>query len=87
MGDDMKSGNLRMNDIIGKEVIDESGDQVGLVKDVEWNPQSKRVEYILFAEGGISAKLGLGDKKLIPVDMVDNIGEKVIIKGILFKAD
>lgn len=76
-----------MNDMIGKEVIDESGDQVGIVKDVEWNPQSKTVEYILLAEGGISAKLGLGDKKLVPIDMVENIGEKVMIKGILFKAD
>jgi sporulation protein YlmC with PRC-barrel domain len=83
----VKTGNLRLNDTIGKEVIDESGDQVGIVKDVEWNPQSKMVEYILLAEGGISAKLGLGDKKLVPIDMVENIGEKVMIKGILFKAD
>ena len=32
------------NDLIGKEVIDDSGDQVGIVKDVEWNPESNSVE-------------------------------------------
>ncbi len=79
---------MKINEeMIGKDVIDESGDQVGIIKDVEWNPQTKMVEYVLLAEGGISAKLGLGDKKLIPIDMVENIGDKVLIKGILFKAE
>ncbi len=74
-------------EMIGKDVIDESGDKVGTVKDVEWDPQTKQVQYILLAEGGISAKLGLGDKKLIPIDMVDEVGDKILIKGILFKPE
>lgn len=79
---------MKINEeMVGKDVIDESGDKVGVIKDVEWNPESKMVEYILLAEGGISAKLGLGDKKLIPIDMVENIGDKVLIKGIIFKAE
>lgn len=84
----LKTQNMKINEeMVGKDVIDESGDKVGVIKDVEWNPESKMVEYILLDEGGISAKLGLGDKKLIPIDMIENIGDKVLIKGILFKAE
>jgi sporulation protein YlmC with PRC-barrel domain len=72
-------------ELVGKEVIDASGDQVGVVKDVEWDFDSKRVESIELEEGGISSKLGLGDKKIVPINMVDEIGDKVLIKGRLFK--
>ncbi len=33
------------DELIKKEVIDESGDQVGSIKDVEWNSRSNNVEY------------------------------------------
>ena len=73
------------DELIGKEVIDESGDVVGIVKDVEWDFKSKMVEAIELKEGGISAKIGLGEKKIVPISMVDQIGDKVLIKGLLFK--
>jgi sporulation protein YlmC with PRC-barrel domain len=73
------------SELVRKEVIDASGDQVGVVKDVEWDFDSKRVEFIELEEGGISSKLGLGDKKIVPIDMVNEIGDKVLIKGRLFK--
>lgn len=73
------------DELIGKEVIDSSGDQVGLVKDVEWDFRSKKVESIELEEAGISAKIGLGDKKIVPINMVDEIGDKVLIKGKIFK--
>jgi|WetSurMetagenome_2_1015567.scaffolds.fasta_scaffold930665_1 sporulation protein YlmC with PRC-barrel domain len=73
------------NELIGKEVIDASGDQVGIVKDVEWDFRSKRVESIELEEAGISAKIGLGEKKVVPINMVDEIGDKVLIKGRLLK--
>ncbi|HSP89187.1 MAG TPA: PRC-barrel domain-containing protein [Ignavibacteriaceae bacterium] len=73
------------DELIGKEVIDESGDVVGIVKDVEWDFKSKMVESIELKEGGISAKIGLGEKKIVPISMVDQIGDKVLIKGLLFK--
>ncbi len=75
------------SELIGKEVIDESGDQVGTVKDVEWNPKSNNAEYLLLEEGGISAKVGLGDKKILPVDRVSSSGDKVLIKGRLLKSE
>ncbi len=75
------------SDLIGKEVIDDSGDQVGVVKDVEWDPQSNNVESLELKEGGVSAKLGLGEKKIIPISQVNTIGDKVIIRGRLISSD
>lgn len=72
-------------ELVGKEVIDASGDQVGIVKDVEWDFKSKRVESIELEEAGISGKIGLGEKKIVPINMVDEIGDKVLIKGKLLK--
>jgi len=74
-----------VDELIGKEVIDESGDVVGSVKDVEWDFKSKMVESIELKEGGISAKIGLGEKKILPISMVEQIGDKVLITGLLFK--
>jgi sporulation protein YlmC with PRC-barrel domain len=81
-------GDIKMkieSELVGKEVIDASGDQVGIVKDVEWDFKSKRVESIELEEAGISAKIGLGEKKIVPINMVDEIGDKVLIKGKLLK--
>ncbi len=58
---------------------------MGIVKDVEWDFDSKRVESIELEEAGISAKIGLGEKKIVPINMVDEIGDKVLIKGKLLK--
>ncbi|MEN6592216.1 MAG: PRC-barrel domain-containing protein [Methanobacterium sp.] len=74
-------------ELIGKEVIDDSGDQVGIVKDVEWNPQSNNVESFELKEGGVSAKLGLGEKTIVPINQIDTIGDKVIVRGRLLSGD
>ncbi len=72
---------MKINDELkGKEVIDENGDKVGEIDDVEWNPQTNMVESLIVTEGGASAKLGIGDKTVISFTDVDSIGEKVLIK-------
>lgn len=73
------------DDLLGKEVIDASGDKVGIVKEVEWDFNSKKVEYIELEEAGISSKIGLGDKKMVPINEVKEIGDKVLIKSRMFK--
>jgi sporulation protein YlmC with PRC-barrel domain len=73
------------NDLLGKEVVDESGDQVGVVKEVEWDAQSNKVTGIVLKEGGVSAKLGLGDKEMVPYENIRSIGDNVLVKGRLFK--
>lgn len=36
-----------VDEMVGKEVIDESGDQVGIVEDLEWNFVMNRIESII----------------------------------------
>jgi sporulation protein YlmC with PRC-barrel domain len=74
------------NDLLGKDVIDESGEQVGVVKEVEWDEKNNKVTSIILKEGGISAKIGLGDKKMVPYDNIEEIGDKILIRGRLFPA-
>jgi sporulation protein YlmC with PRC-barrel domain len=75
-------GKMKISDeLIGKDVIDKSGDQVGLVKDVEWDFEANAVRSIILKEAGISAKIGLGNKKIVPYEMIDVIGDKVLIRG------
>lgn len=75
------------DELIGKEVVDDSGDQVGVIKDVDINTETKSAEFLVLAEGGLSAKIGLGDKTLVPIDMVKTIGDKVLIKGKLLQTE
>jgi sporulation protein YlmC with PRC-barrel domain len=72
------------DELIGKDVIDESGDQIGIVNDVEWDFETNTVTSIHLKEAGISAKIGLG-KKIVPYEKIEAIGDTVLIKGRLFK--
>ena len=47
-------------ELVGKEVIDASGDQVGVVKDVEWDFSTKKVESIELRRGGYICKNRFG---------------------------
>ena len=68
------------DELKGKDVLDNNGNKVGEISDVEWNPNSNKVESIVVTEGGASAKVGLGEKRIISYNDVDSIGEKVILK-------
>ena len=74
-----------IDELAGKSVIDESGDEIGMVKDVEWDFTKNMVKSIILQESGISAKIGLGDKKIVPFEMIEAIGDTVLIKGRVFK--
>ena len=71
---------MNMDEIKGKEVIDGDGNKIGEVKDIDLDFRSRRIEGIVLREGGLSAKIGLGDKKTIPCEMIDRIGDKVLLK-------
>ncbi len=68
------------DELKGKDVIDDNGDKVGEISDVEWNPETNMVESFVVTEGGASAAIGMGEKRLIPFEDVDTIGEKVLLK-------
>jgi len=71
--------------LLGKEVIDASGDKIGIVKEVEWDFNSKKVESLELEDAGISSKIGLGEKKVVPINDVKEIGDKVLIKTRILK--
>lgn len=73
------------DDLLGKEVIDASGDKIGIVKEVEWDFNSKKVEALELEDEGISSKIGLGEKKIVPINDVKEIGDRVLIKTRVFK--
>jgi len=70
-----------VDELKGKDVIDDSGDKIGEVKDVEWDPLTNKVDSIILREGGVSAKVGLGEKRIVPFNMVKTIGDKVLLEG------
>ncbi|PKL66737.1 MAG: photosystem reaction center subunit H [Methanobacteriales archaeon HGW-Methanobacteriales-1] len=76
-----------VDELAGKSVIDESGDQVGIVKDIEWDFATNTVKSIILQEAGISAKIGLGDNKIVPYESIEAIGDTVLIKGRVFKKE
>jgi sporulation protein YlmC with PRC-barrel domain len=73
---------MRINEQLkGKEVIDSSGMVLGNVKDVELNWDDNSIEAIVLGQSGISESLGLSkDEKIIPYDMIKQVGDKILLK-------
>ncbi len=69
-----------VGDLVGKEVVNSSGDRIGEVKDVEIVRGEQQVKSLIIRKGGAATKIGMGEKKVIPCNQVDNIGEKVMLK-------
>ncbi len=72
---------MKIDDIKGKEVIDDKGNSIGEVEDIDLNLRNRRIEGLVLREGGLTGKIGRGEKRIIPCDMIDTIGEKVLLKG------
>jgi len=76
-----RSDNMKIADELkGKEVVDDKGNKIGEINDVDWDPESNRIESIIITEGGPSAKVGMGKKREISYSMIKTIGEKVLLK-------
>lgn len=71
------------DEILGKEVIDNQGTKIGKIKDLDLDLNSNRIDAIELEDTGLSSKLGLGEKKILPFDLIEQIGDKVIIKKIM----
>lgn len=72
---------MKIDDIKGKEVIDDKGNIVGEVEDIDLDFKNLRIEGLVLRESGLTGKIGRGETKIIPCSMVDAIGEKVLLKG------
>lgn len=71
-----------MQEIIGKEVLNESAMSIGRVKDIEVNAKTNEIEAFIVSKGGISESLGLSSNELIiPFDRVKQIGDKILLEN------
>lgn len=69
-----------VEDLLGKEVIDDSGNLVGIVKDVAWNYEMNSVESLVVEKGGGGIlSFGSGERKFVSYDSIHSIGDKVLI--------
>ncbi len=44
------------DELKGKEVVNEEGDKIGEIRDVDWNPKTNVVESLIITEGGNQQK-------------------------------
>jgi sporulation protein YlmC with PRC-barrel domain len=64
------------DDIRGRKVVDENGDEIGRVAELLIDENEKRVRFIGVEEGGF---LGIGARELmIPVDAVRSVDEETV---------
>ncbi|MBE6488678.1 MAG: photosystem reaction center subunit H [Methanosphaera stadtmanae] len=70
-----------LDDIISKEILDNTGNIIGKIKDIEIDTASNCIESLIITEGGFDKKLGRKQEEIIiPFEMIGSIGDKVIIK-------
>ena len=71
---------MKFNELMNKEVIDQKGNSLGKVKNIEWDNESKEIINIEIGSGGIREALGMSDHQILSYDQIENIGDKVFIK-------
>lgn len=65
------------DELIGKEVLDSKGHEMGKVEDVDVDFDSDRIDSIILHEGGRLR----GKERVIPYGMVETVGERIILKS------
>ncbi|RAP43636.1 PRC-barrel domain-containing protein [uncultured Methanosphaera sp.] len=77
-----------LDDIIGKEVLDNSASVMGKVKDIELDTSSNKLESIIVTKGGISESIGISKNEIIvPFEMIKRIGDKILLKKTIDDAE
>ena len=71
---------MNAKDLEGKDIIDSDGENVGTVDSLQVNIINKTVTGIVAKEKSISAKLGLGESSIIPIENIQALGESVVLK-------
>ncbi len=71
-----------VEEIVGKEVLDNTAVIIGKVKDVQIDMETNTIESLVLGKGGISEGLGLSKgETIVPYDMVKKIGDKILLKS------
>jgi sporulation protein YlmC with PRC-barrel domain len=71
---------MKFNELLNKEVIDQKGNSLGKVKNIEWDNDSKEIINIEVGSGGIKEALGMSEHVILPYEKIENIGDKVLLK-------
>ena len=71
---------MKFNELVNKEVIDQKGNSLGKVKNIEWDNETKEVINFEISSGGFKDALGMGEHKVLPFDGIESIGDKVLLK-------
>lgn len=70
-----------LDDIIGKEIVDGSANIVGKVKDIDIDTSSNKINSMIITKSKSSNKIrSSNDEEMIPFEMIDHIGDKIILK-------
>lgn len=70
-----------LNDIIGKEIVDGSGNVIGKVKDIEIDPSLKILDSIIITKSESRKKImSTNEEEKIPFEMINRIGDKIMLK-------
>lgn len=67
-----------LEELLGKEVIDESGDLIGVVDEVKYDHEKNTIESLIIKEKDSTPNLGLR-RRIVPYDMIEAVGEKINI--------
>ena len=67
-------------DVQGKEVVDRLGNVIGKVNNISWDKSTKQIKFFEIGTGGLMEMLGRGEKKILPFDIIETIGDKILIK-------
>jgi sporulation protein YlmC with PRC-barrel domain len=70
---DREGGNMNTRGIIGKEVLDKSGNKVGNVDDID-------IDFPQWTVNHLMVKVGIIKKVPVGTDKIDKIGDKIILK-------
>ncbi len=74
-------------DLFGKEVIDDSGMLMGIVKDVVWDFENNRIESLVVEKGagGFRSIFVSGERNQVMYENIHSIGDKILV-NIKFQA-
>lgn len=72
---------MKFNELVNKEVIDQKGNVLGKVKNIEWDTESKEVINIEVSSGGFKDTLGMSEHQILSYDSIESIGDKVLLKN------
>ena len=64
------------DELIGKEVLDAKGHELGKVDDVDVDFNSDKIDSIILHEGGRLR----GRDRVIPYSMIETVGERILLK-------